>query len=58
VLREIATQFHDTAMVATRESERCEELGALAPLLVSIPLLEGDANDIADLLAIAGHFDS
>jgi len=25
---------------------------------VSIPLLEGDANDIADLLAIAGHFDS
>jgi hypothetical protein len=45
-------------MVATRESERCEELGALAPLLVSIPLLEGDANDIADLLAIAGHFDS
>jgi anion-transporting ArsA/GET3 family ATPase len=58
VLREVASQFHDTAMVATRESERCAELGALAPLLVSIPLLAGDANDIADLLAIAEHFDT
>ena len=58
VLHEIATQFHDTAMVATRESERRAELAALAPLLVSIPLLAGDVNDIADLLAIAEHFDT
>src|SRR5215211_2877606 len=58
LLHELATQFHDTAMVATRESERCAELAALAPLLVSIPLLEGDANDVADLLQIAEHFDT
>jgi anion-transporting ArsA/GET3 family ATPase len=58
VLRDVAAQFHDTAMVATRESERRSELSALAPLLVSIPLLDGDANDIADLLEIAEHFDS
>ena len=32
------TQFHDTAMVATRESERCAELAALAPLLVVDPV--------------------
>ena len=58
VLRDVANQFHDTAMVATRESERRAELAALAPLLVSIPLLEGDANDVADLLEIAEHFDT
>ncbi len=57
VLREVATQFHETAMVATRESERREELADLAPLLVSVPLLDGDVNDIADLLEIAAHFD-
>jgi anion-transporting ArsA/GET3 family ATPase len=58
VLRDVAAQFHDTAMVATRESERRAELAALAPLLVSIPLLAGDANDVADLLEIAEHFDT
>ena len=58
VLRDVATQFHDTAMVATRESERRAELAALAPLLVSIPLLTGDVNDVADLLQIAEHFDT
>ncbi len=57
VLREIAEQFHDTAMVATRESERSAELAALAPMLVAVPLLDGDVNDIGDLLAIAAHFD-
>ena len=57
VLQEIASQFHGTAMVATREAERRAELSELAPLLVSIPLLEGDVNDIGDLLAIAEHFD-
>jgi anion-transporting ArsA/GET3 family ATPase len=57
VLHEIASQFHDTAMVATRESERRDELSELAPLLVSVPLLAGDVNDVGDLLAIAEHFD-
>jgi anion-transporting ArsA/GET3 family ATPase len=57
VLHEVAVQFHDTAMVATREAERRAELSDLAPLLVSIPLLEGDVNDVGDLLAIAEHFD-
>ena len=32
------TQFHDTAMVATRESERRAELAALAPMLVVDPV--------------------
>ena len=58
MLRDVATQFHDTAMVATRESERRAELAALAPLLVAIPLLAGDVNDVADLLEIAEHFDT
>jgi anion-transporting ArsA/GET3 family ATPase len=58
VLREVAGQFHDTAMVATRESERSAELAALAPMLVAVPLLDGDVNDIGDLLAIAAHFDT
>jgi anion-transporting ArsA/GET3 family ATPase len=57
VLHEIAAQFHDTSMVATREVERSAELEDLAPLVVTIPLLEGDVNDIGDLLEIAGHFD-
>jgi anion-transporting ArsA/GET3 family ATPase len=57
VLREVATQFHETAMVATRESERRVELAELAHLLVSVPLLDGDVNDIGDLLEIASHFD-
>ena len=58
VLRDVATQFHDTAMVATRESERRAELAASAPMLVAIPLLAGDVNDVADLLEIAEHFDT
>jgi anion-transporting ArsA/GET3 family ATPase len=58
VLQEIAAEFHDTAVVATRESERTAELAVLAPMLVSVPLLDGDVNDVADLLEIASHFDT
>ena len=58
VLQEIAAEFHDTAVVATRESERSAELAVLAPMLVSVPLLDGDVNDVADLLEIASHFDT
>jgi anion-transporting ArsA/GET3 family ATPase len=57
VIEEVASQFHESAMVATREAERATELAELAPLVISVPLLGGDVNDIGDLCAIAGHFD-
>jgi len=57
VLRDVAAQFHDTSMVATRESERRAELATLAPLVISIPLMAGDVNDLGDLLQITQHFD-
>ena len=58
VLREIGSRFHDTAVVAAREAERRAELAELAPILVSVPVLEGDVNDLGDLLQIAAHFDT
>ncbi len=58
VLREIGTRFHDTAVVAAREAERRAELAELAPILVSVPVLEGDVNDLGDLIQIAAHFDT
>jgi anion-transporting ArsA/GET3 family ATPase len=58
VLRAIGSRFHDTAVVAAREAERRAELAELAPILVSVPVLEGDVNDLGDLIQIAAHFDS
>jgi anion-transporting ArsA/GET3 family ATPase len=58
VLTEIATRFHDVAVVATREAERRAELSDLSPLVVSAPMLDRDVNDIADLLHLAAHFSS
>jgi anion-transporting ArsA/GET3 family ATPase len=56
VLGEVATRFHDIAMVATREAERRAELADLAPLVVSCPMLDGDVNDLADLYQLARGF--
>ena len=56
VLHEIGTRFHDTAVVAAREAERRAELADLAPMLVSVPVLDRDVNDLGDLLQIAQHF--
>jgi anion-transporting ArsA/GET3 family ATPase len=55
VLHEIATRFHDVAVVATREAERRGELADLASLLVAAPILDRDVNDVADLLDLAEH---
>lgn len=55
VLREVATRFHDVAVVATREAERRAELATLCPLLVAVPVLDRDVNDVGDLLEIARH---
>jgi hypothetical protein len=56
VLRSIGTRFHDTAVVASREAERRAELTGLAPIMVSVPVLDRDVNDLGDLLQIAEHF--
>ena len=55
VIAEIGMRFHDVAVVATREAERCAELSTLAPLLVSAPMLDRDVNDIADLYDLASE---
>jgi anion-transporting ArsA/GET3 family ATPase len=55
VLREMAVRFHDLAVVATREAERRAELASLSPLLVAVPFLDHDVNDVGDLLEITEH---
>ena len=58
VLREIAGRFHDISVVATREAERRAELSALASLLVAVPVLDHDVNDLGDLLEVGEHLAS
>jgi anion-transporting ArsA/GET3 family ATPase len=55
VLFEIAERFHDIALVATREAERRTELSRDAALLLSVPTLDRDVNDVSDLLALTDH---
>jgi anion-transporting ArsA/GET3 family ATPase len=55
VLTEIATRFHDIAVVATREDERRAELAEHSSLVLAVPTLDRDVNDVADLLALAEH---
>ncbi|MET0662102.1 MAG: ArsA-related P-loop ATPase [Ilumatobacteraceae bacterium] len=55
VLAAVGGQFDDLAMVAAAESERRAELAALAPMLLSVPWLEGDIHDLAGLAALADH---
>ena len=57
-LATVGAGFHDIALIATRESERAAELGALCPLLVAAPMLDRDVNDVADLLELAAGFSS
>ena len=54
VLREVATRFHDVALVATREAERRAELAALAPVLEA-PTLDVDVTDVSSLLTLVSH---
>jgi anion-transporting ArsA/GET3 family ATPase len=55
VLAEVATRFHDVALVATREAERRSELAELASQLFDSPTLDSDVNDLAGLLMLVGH---
>jgi hypothetical protein len=55
VLEEVATRFHDVALVAAREAERRAELAELAPDVFDVPSLGGDVNDLAGLMTIAAH---
>jgi len=55
VLAEVASRFHDVALVATREAERRAELAALAPQVLDVEALPGDVHDLSGLLAIVDH---
>ncbi len=55
VLAGIAANFHDVALVATREAERRAELSALAPQVLDVPSLESDIHDVRGLMTIARH---
>jgi len=55
VLHEVATRFHDVALVAAREAERRAELADLAPEVFDVPSLASDVNDLAGLMLIVDH---
>jgi anion-transporting ArsA/GET3 family ATPase len=57
VLRELGERFADVAIVATRESERRAELAEVASLLVTVPMLDRDVNDLGDLVEMGENFD-
>jgi anion-transporting ArsA/GET3 family ATPase len=57
VLTGIGERFADLAVVATRERERRSELAELAPVLVSVPILDRDVGSLADLAELAGSFE-
>jgi anion-transporting ArsA/GET3 family ATPase len=55
VLAEVATRFHDVAIVAMREAERRAELSELAPQVLDAPSLDSDVFDLSGLLTLVGH---
>jgi anion-transporting ArsA/GET3 family ATPase len=55
VLAEVATRFHDVAIVASREAERRAELSELAAHVLDVPSLDSDVNDLTGLMALVGH---
>jgi anion-transporting ArsA/GET3 family ATPase len=55
VLAEVATRFHDVAIVAMREAERRAELAELAPQVLDAPSLDSDIFDVSGLLTLVGH---
>jgi anion-transporting ArsA/GET3 family ATPase len=58
VLAEVATRFHDVAIVAMREAERRAELAELAPQVLDAPTLDSDIFDLSGLLTLVGHLRS
>jgi anion-transporting ArsA/GET3 family ATPase len=55
VLTTIARRFDDVGTVAAREADRRQELAELAPMLLSVPWVEGDIHDLTGLAGLAGH---
>jgi anion-transporting ArsA/GET3 family ATPase len=55
VLAEVATRFHDVAIVAMREAERRAELAELAPQVLDAPTLDSDIFDVSGLLTLVAH---
>jgi anion-transporting ArsA/GET3 family ATPase len=55
VLTEVATRFHDVALVAAREAERRAELAALTAQVLDVPHLDSDVNDLAGLMTLVAH---
>jgi hypothetical protein len=45
------------AVVATRERERLSELSELAAIVVAIPVLDRDVNDLGDLVELGVGFE-
>ncbi len=58
VLTEVATRFHEVALVATREAERRAELAALAPQVLDVEALQSDVHDLSGLLSIVDNLRS
>jgi hypothetical protein len=56
VLAELGQRFGDMAVVATRERERLSELSELAAIVVAIPVLDRDVNDLGDLVELGVGF--
>ena len=56
VLAEMGRRFDDVAVVARRESERSSELSSMASLVVPVPVLDRDVDDLADLVELTGSF--
>ena len=57
VVAAMGERFADVAVVATREAERQAELAELTSLLVAIPVLDRDVNDLGDLVEMGQVFD-
>ena len=55
VLAEVAERFPETVVVAAREAERRRELAAVAPIVVDVPTMRDDINDLAGLLALGSN---
>ena len=56
VLHDLGERFADLSVVASRERERHAELAELAPLVVPVPILDRDVNDLSDLAELARSF--
>ncbi|MCB0968299.1 MAG: AAA family ATPase [Ilumatobacter sp.] len=58
VVGEMGRRFDDVAVVAKRETERQSELSSMASLLVPVPVLDRDVDDLADLVELTRSFGS